>query len=25
VTGSILLAPVVHRLFHRLHVEERNQ
>ncbi len=25
VTGSILLAPVVHRLLHRIHVEERNQ
>jgi hypothetical protein len=25
VTGGILLAPIVHRLFHRFHLEERNQ
>ena len=25
VTGSIILAPVVHRLFHRFHLEERTQ
>jgi hypothetical protein len=25
VTGSILLAPAVHRLLHRFHLEERNQ
>src|SRR5205814_10683260 len=25
VTGSILLAPVVHRLFHRFHLEELNR
>jgi len=25
VTGSILLAPVVHRLLHRFHLEERNR
>jgi hypothetical protein len=24
VTGSIILAPVAHRLFHRFHLEERN-
>src|SRR3989441_6050055 len=24
-TGAILLAPIVHRLLHRIHVEERNQ
>jgi len=24
-TGAILLAPIVHRLVHRIHVEERNQ
>jgi hypothetical protein len=25
VTGAILLAPIVHRLLHRFHLEERNQ
>ena len=25
VTGSILLAPVAHRLLHRFHLEERNR
>src|SRR5258708_225895 len=25
VTGSILLAPVAHRLFHRFHLEELNR
>ncbi len=24
-TGAILLAPIVHRLLHRIHVEERNR